>query len=174
MYLMVFITANSVKACYNSWNEHPEEIIRKNTTKVLPLSTPRMPPLLKNVPPMLFSYSLSQLPVPFIPGFNIPYPIPPHAILKSRSVFSKVPILPTPPITPQMPSRLTPPHPLPMKDPIVEYIDDEFGRRRKYSPEQLIKIQERVIGSLQAQGVVCRCGINILKKSHFINHCFFM
>ena len=35
-----------------------------------------------------------------------------------------------------------------------EYEEGEFGRRRKYSPEQLAVIQERVRESLQQQGVV--------------------
>ena len=38
--------------------------------------------------------------------------------------------------------------------PREEYEEGEFGRRRKYSPEQLAVIQERVRESLQQQGVV--------------------
>ena len=35
-----------------------------------------------------------------------------------------------------------------------EYEDDEFGRRRKYSPQELVTIQARVRESLEQQGVV--------------------
>lgn len=35
-----------------------------------------------------------------------------------------------------------------------EYEDDEFGRRRKYSPQELVTIQARVRESLEEQGVV--------------------
>ena len=100
---------------------------------------------------MFFPYPPPRFQIPFIPGINIPYPIPPHAILKSQSVFNKIPILPTPPQPQQTPPINSM---VPLKEPAIEYIDDEFGRRPKYSPEQLAMIQERVRASLQDQGVV--------------------
>ncbi len=154
---MYVTIATGVQADYNSWNESPGEAIGKSVTANLPLLTPRGPPLIKTAPPLLLTpCPQQQLPLPFLPGFALPYPIPPHAILKTQSVFGKIPILPTPPI-PKLCQV-----PVPMKDTpppaIVEYTEDEFGRRRKYTPEQLLQIQERVKGSLEAQGVVCVWG----------------
>lgn len=154
--------ACGVQAYYNSWNEFPAEVVVKNAAKPPLLLPPVMPPLLKNAPPLFLPPIMPPTPphmpppppppphMPMSHGFSIPFPIPPHAILKRQSVFNKIPILPTPPIPP------VPQLPLPPKAPTpVEFITDEFGKRRKYAPEKLVEIQERVKESLKAQGVVC-------------------
>lgn len=157
--LSLIHTACGVQAYYSLWNEFPAEAVGKNPAKPLLLSPVMPPPLIKNAPPIMLPPPsiLQPSPGPHMPptppqpphGFSIPFPIPPHAILNRQSVFNKIPILPTPPIPP-MPQL---PHP-PQGPPQVEYINDEFGKRRKYSPEKLVEIQERVKGSLKAQGVV--------------------
>ena len=172
------VVAVGAKICYNSWNEFPGEAIGRSTTssRGLLMTPPRMPLLIKNTPPIFFPRSQPSA-MPFIPGINIPYPIPPHAILNTQSVFSNIPILPTLPLprpqsllpqkplsplqltpSPQLLPKLTQPLPLnkpqpppPIEEPIVEGTNDEL---QQYSPTQLIEMQERVKQSLQGQGVV--------------------
>lgn len=144
------------------------------------MTPPRMPPLIKTVPPIFF-----QCPQPsqisFIPGISIPYPIPSHAILQTQSVFSNIPILSNPPLTrsqtllPRISSStprqqslpapqplptpiptliLNKPHP-PTKETVIKKPDNECDQLEPNPSTHLIKMQERVKVSLQAQGVVC-------------------
>ena len=143
-----FNTVVGIQSSYTSWNENPHEAIEKSAIRV------HLSPLIKT-----HQHNMYPRPqyMPLLPGHQSlpilgPQPLMPpplYPILNPLTAY-KIPILPTPTQLPAVPMIFAPV----MKEQPIEYIEDEFGRRRKYTPEQLELIQGRVKESLQQQGVV--------------------
>lgn len=147
-FMMKFGKVVGIQSSYTSWNENPREAIEKSAIRV------HLSPLIKTHQHNM--YSRPQY-MPTLQGHHQSLPIlgpqplmplPLYPILNPPTAY-KIPILPTPTQLPPVPMIFAPV----MKEQPIEYIEDEFGRRRKYTPEQLALIQGRVKESLQQQGV---------------------